>query len=222
MGLLPTQLDKDRLRSLTIELTSSYWSTPASDSFSLSSTLLSSLSSFPALRELDVSTYCAAEVDDRGYETWIANMRGLTSLKVGVADVSKARPLASIMSVLAILRACPELETLWIVFDASLLLPLRVDDEGYQPGELDPDIKTKDETGKMNENENENEWGVTNFFITHLRVGYSPIADDEKSLESLARCLRTVMPRLEKIRADRYPSEVDERWGQVQEMIVRQ
>lgn len=220
VGLLPTQLDKDRLRSLTIELTSSYWSTPASDSFSLSSTLLSSLSSFPALRELDVSTYCAAEVDDRGYETWIANMRGLTSLKVGVADVSKARPLASIMSVLAILRACPELETLWIVFDASLLLPLRVGDEGYQPGELDPDIKTKDETGKMNENENE--WGVTNFFITHLRVGYSPIADDEKSLESLARCLRTVMPRLEKIRADRYPSEVDERWGQVQEMIVRQ
>ena len=68
MEALPTRLDNARLRTLTIELTSSYWSTtPASDSFSLSSSLLSLLASFPSLRELDVSTYCAAEMDDEGY-----------------------------------------------------------------------------------------------------------------------------------------------------------
>ena len=65
--VLPTRLDNARLRTLTIELTSSYWSTPASDSFPFSSTLLSSLASFPSLRELDVSTYCAAEMDDKEY-----------------------------------------------------------------------------------------------------------------------------------------------------------
>jgi hypothetical protein len=42
-GALPTRLDNARLRRLTIELTSFYWSNPASDSFSLSSPLLSSL-----------------------------------------------------------------------------------------------------------------------------------------------------------------------------------
>lgn len=212
VGMLPTRLDKDRLHTLTIELTSSYWSTPASDSFSLSPSLLSSFASFSALRELDLSTYCSAEVDDTGYEAWIAGLRGLTSLKVGVADVSKAKPVASVGAVLAVLAACRQLETLWIVFDASLELPSGVD-KGKRPEEFD-------EVAKKDGDKGENEWGVTNHYITHLRVGYSPIGEDEKALEALTRCLRTVMPRLEKIRADKYPSEVDERWGKVQEMLV--
>lgn len=214
VGMLQTRLDKDRLQSLTLELTSSYWSTPASDSFALSPAILSSLACFSGLKELDVSTYCTAEVDDRGYEGWIAGLRGLTSLKVGVADVSKARPLASVGAVLAVLRACRQLETLWIVFDASLPLPSRIDNKGKQPG--GPEIKDG-----RDEDENENEWGVTNYLVTHLCVGYSPIWEDEKELEALTKCLRTVMPRLDKIRADKYPSEVDERWGKVQEMLVQ-
>jgi hypothetical protein len=221
VGVLPTRLDNARLRTLTIELTSSYWSTPASDSFSLSSSLLSSLASFPSLRELDVSTYCAAEMDDKGYETWIAGLRGLTSLKVGVADVSKARPLASLGAVLAVLKACRELETLWIVFDGSLGVPL-VDDKGKRRRGLETEtmVKIEGEVEMEDENENENEWGVTNDRITHIRVGHSPLGEDDKELEGLARCLRAVMPRLEKIRADRYPSEVYARWERVQEMLV--
>ncbi|KAH0832413.1 hypothetical protein J3R83DRAFT_13453 [Lanmaoa asiatica] len=217
VGVLPTRLDKDRLRTLTIELTSSYWSTPASDAFSLSPSFLSSLSSFPSLRELDVSTYCTAEVDDRGYEAWIAGLRGLTSLKMGVGDVSKATPVATVGAVLAVLKACRQLETLWIVFDGSVAPPLgdvRVDEKGKRWVELETEIE-----GEV-ERKDENGWGVTNHYITHIRVGHSPIGEDEKGLEALARCLRAVMPRLEKIRTGRYPSEVDARWGRVQEMLV--
>jgi len=218
VAALPTRLDKTRLDTLTIELTSSYWSTPASDTFSLSPSLLSSLASFPALKELDVSTYCAAEVDDGAYETWIAGLKGLTSLKVGVADVSKARPFASVGAVLAVLKACRQLETLWIVFDGSLGLP-SVEDKGKRRGELENE--GEGEGASHDENENENEWGVTNHHITHIRVGHSPLGEDDEGLEALARCLRTVMPRLEKIRADRFQSEVDVRWARVQNMVVK-
>ena len=128
VGVLPTRLDNARLRMLTIELTPSYWSSD-SISISLSSSLPSSLASFPLLRELDVSTYCAAEMDDLGYETWIAGLSGLTSLKVGAGEVSKARPLASLGAVLTVLRASRQLGTLWIAFDGSLGVP-SVDDEG--------------------------------------------------------------------------------------------
>ena len=128
VGVLPTRLDNARLRMLTIELTPSFWSSD-SISISLSSSLLSSLASFPLLRELDVGTYCAAEMDDSGYETWIAGLSGLAGLKVGVGDVSKARPLASLGAVLTVLRASRQLGTLWIAFDGSLGVP-SVDDEG--------------------------------------------------------------------------------------------
>ncbi|KAF8121204.1 hypothetical protein EV363DRAFT_1458241 [Boletus edulis] len=213
VGVLPTRLDKNRLHTLAIELTSSYWSTPASDTFSLSSSLLSSLASFPSLRELDISTYCAAEVDDQGYTTWIAALKGLTSLKVGVADVSKARPFASVGAVLAVLRACRQLETLWIVFDGTLGLP-SVDEKGKRRGQLN-------KVEKIDGSENKNEWGVTNHLITHIRVGHSPLGEDEKGLEAMARCLRSVMPRLEKIRSDKYPSEVEQRWARVQGTLAK-
>ena len=212
VGVLPTRLDNARLRTLTIELTPSYWS---SDSISLSSSLLSSLASFPSLRELDVSTYCAAEMDDSGYEAWIAGFSGLTSPKAGVADVSKARPLASLGAVVAVLRAYRQLETLWIVFDGSFGVP-SVDDEGRRRRGLETEIEGEVER----EDENENEWGVTNLRITHIHVGHSPLGEDDKELEGLARCLRVVMPRLEKIRADRCPFEVYARCGRVQEMLV--
>ncbi|KAG8214925.1 hypothetical protein J3R82DRAFT_10112 [Butyriboletus roseoflavus] len=219
VSVLPILLDKTRLCTLTIELTSSYWSTPASDTFSLSPSLLSSLSSFPSLRELDVSTFCAAEMDDWAYEAWISGLTSLTSLKTGVADVSKAKPVASVRAVLAVLKACRELETLWIVFDGSVTPPsgdVGVDENGKQPGE------TEDGDGERREDEDKDkdEWAVTNHHITHIRVGHSPIGEDEKGLEALARCLRAAMPRLEKIRADRYPSESDTRWRRVQEMLV--
>jgi len=79
-----------------------------SDTFSFSPSLLSSLAFFPSLRELAVSTYCAAKVDDRAYETWVVELRGLTSLKVGVVDVSKARPFASVGALLAALSTISE------------------------------------------------------------------------------------------------------------------
>lgn len=210
VSVLSTRLDKTRLRTLSIELTSSYWSTPASDTFSLSPSLLFSISSFPSLTELDVSTYCSAEVDDRAYETWISGLKGLTSLKMGVADVSKARPVASVSALLAVLRACRRLETLWFVFDGSLGLP-PADDKGKRRWLL----KSKTEGDGP-----ENEWGVTNHQITQIRVGFSPLGEDERGWEAMARCLRTVMPRLEKIWTERYPADVDERWRRVQEIMV--
>ena len=218
LGMLPQRTDKERLRTLTVELTSSYWSTPASDSFSLSP-VLPALGSFSGLRELDVSTFISSEMDDVAYETWAAGLTGLTSLKMGVGDVSKARPLASVGAVLAVLRACRQLETLWIVFDASLPLPSRADDKGKQSKEAETKNRQGREVAKTKKDENE--WGITNSLISQLRVGYSPIGEDEPALKALARCLGTVMPRLEKIRADRYPPEVDERWGRVQGMLTR-
>ena len=80
----------------------------ASDTFSFLPSLLSSLAFFSSLRELAVSTYCAAEVDDGAYETWIVELRGLTSLKVGVVDVSKARPFVSVGVLLAALSTISE------------------------------------------------------------------------------------------------------------------
>jgi len=125
--------------------------------------------------------------------------------------VSKARPLASVGAVLVVLRACRQLETLWIVFDGSLGVP-SVDDKGKRWGELG-EVERKDE------NENENEWDVRNHRITHIRVGHSTLGDD-KGLKGLAGCLRAVIPRLEKIRADRYPLEVWERWEKAQEILL--
>ena len=215
VGVLPTQLDNARLCMLMIELTPSYWST---DSISLSSSLLSSFASFPSLRELDVSTYCVAEMDDTGYETWIAGLRGLTGLQVGVADVSKARPLTSLGAVLAVLRACWQLETSWIVFDGSFWVP-SVDDKGKRWRGLETKANVKIKGKVEREDGDENEWGVMNHCITHLRVRHSPLGEDDKELEGLAMCLRAVMLRLDKIRADRY-SKVHARWGRVQDMLV--
>jgi hypothetical protein len=69
-------------------------------------------------------------------------------------------------------------------------------------------VKIEGEVAMEDRDENENEWGVTNDRITHIRVGHSPPGENDKELEGLARCSRAVMPRLEKIRADSYPSDI--------------
>ena len=125
----------------------------------------------------------------------------MTSLKVGVVDASKARPLASPGAVAAVLRACRQLETLWTVFDWSLGMPL-VDDKGKRRGELETEIEI--EGGVEREVGDENESGVKNQCITHIRVGHSSLGEDDKELEALTRCLRSAMMRLEKIRRPRY------------------
>ncbi|KAG9308448.1 hypothetical protein JVU11DRAFT_11787 [Chiua virens] len=211
VGMLPTRLDKARLHSLTIELTSSYWSTPASDSFVLSSPLLTSISLFPALNELDLSTYCTAELDDKAYETWLAGWTQLKSLKMGVADVSKVKPVATVGAILAILRACRQLETLGIAFDGTLPPPSGIAQKGKQPEESG---------GEEDKDRCQNEWGVMNHRITHLHVGYSPIEEDDEQLAELARCLKTVMPRLERIVPDRYPLENAAHWAKLQDIML--
>ena len=90
-----------------------------------------------------MGTYCAAEMDDSGYETWIAGLSGLAGLKVGVGDVSKARPLASLGAVLTVLRASRQLGTLWIAFDGSLGVP-SVDDRKGLETENEGEVEMED------------------------------------------------------------------------------
>ena len=107
--------------------------------------------------------------------------------------------LASLVAVVAVLRARRQLETLWTVLDGSLPF---VDNKGKRRRELETEIGIKG--GVEREVGDENESGVKNQRITHIRVGHSSLGEDDKELEGLTRCLRSAMMRLEKIRRPRY------------------
>ena len=115
--------------------------------------------------------------------------------------MSKVGPLANLGAVVAVLRACRQLETSWTVFDGSLGMPF-CGQQGKAAGELETEIGIKG--GVEREVGNENESGVKNQRITHIRVGHSSLGEDDQELEGLTRCLRSAMMRLEKIRRPRY------------------
>ncbi|KIJ04364.1 hypothetical protein PAXINDRAFT_22350, partial [Paxillus involutus ATCC 200175] len=209
--ILPLHLDKSRLRSLTIELTSSYWTALASETFPLALPLITPLLSFHALRELDLDLFSASGLDDNAYERLAKVWTGLKCLKVGTGDVLRLRPVASFKAVISLLTYCTSLEVLHVVFDGEIPPPpphmsaSQVgeggDGRGWRQGR----------GGGKGEG-----WGVCNKLITELHVGHSPIVD----AGVVASCLGSLMPRLKQIGCAKYPLEEVERWRKVQTLLA--
>ncbi|KAI9566252.1 hypothetical protein HD554DRAFT_2174709 [Boletus coccyginus] len=198
---LPTHLDNTRLHTLTIEVTQlPYYDRPIKSLSSLTEPLLEPLYAFSALRVLDLSSFCALGLNDAVYAQLAMMWPELTSLKVGTTDVSEGRPAASVGAVIAVLRFCPHLQTLHIVFNGSIPPP--------------PPVTVEEERAAVSQ---VNRWGVSNQHITRIHVGNSPFWEGIDNLKDLASCLKSVMPRLETIRSQ---TDLAEPWRMVQNLLV--
>ncbi|KAF9237980.1 hypothetical protein BU15DRAFT_62825 [Melanogaster broomeanus] len=219
LGALPVHLNKSRLRSLTVELTSSYWTTLSSDTFTLTLDVLSPLLAFHALRDLNLDRFSAAELDDTAYAGLAKAWTGLRRLQVGTTDPSRARPVASFRAVISLLTYCTSLETLHVAFDGTIAPPPYVAPSVAAEGEAQVD--GEDERHRQVELEGRagggEGWGVSNKLITELHVGHSPIMDVH--VDVVASSLRSLMPRLKKIGCSKYPQEEVDRWGKVQDIL---
>ena len=239
--MLPTRFDTTQLRRLTISLRSSFRSALAlHSSFPLTEPLVASLYAFSSLVTLDMNAFCASELDDAAYERMAGAWPELRSLKMGAADVTRVKPVASVGAVIAMLRSCPCLETLHIVFDGAIPPPLPTTvldvDEGTQRGESAGSGEAEKvgvEGGRGRKKEGmttgwARSWGISNQYITEIHVGHSPTGEDVEGLKNLALCLRSVMPRLRRIQSMKDPLAVldmfdmteSEGWQTVQRLLV--
>lgn len=224
--ILPTRFDTTQLRSLAILFKSSFHSLlPLA--FPLSEHLLESLYPFSALVTLDLNAFCTSVLDDAMYERMAVAWPELKSLKIGAADESRGEPVASVGAVIAVLRSCPCLETLHVVFNGSIPPPRPVMrphvDRGTPHG-------NSVEVGKEGEEERVEDgreatspartWGVSNQHITEIHVGHSLIVADRERLRDLVSCLRSVMPRLERIQSRKEPSGVADSWRTAQRLLL--
>ncbi|KAH0832412.1 hypothetical protein J3R83DRAFT_13451 [Lanmaoa asiatica] len=108
--MLPTRFDTSQLRHLTISLRSSFRRMHTlHSSFPLTEPLLASLYAFSSLVALDLDSFCASELDDAAYERMAGAWPELRSLKVGTADGSRGKPVASVGAVIVVLLSCPVL-----------------------------------------------------------------------------------------------------------------
>ncbi|KAG8214928.1 hypothetical protein J3R82DRAFT_10115 [Butyriboletus roseoflavus] len=239
--MLPMRLDTTQLRHLTITLRSSFRrALTLHSSFPLTEPILASLYAFSSLVTLDMNAFCASELDDAAYERMAGAWPELRSLKVGAADVSRMKPVASVGAVIAVLRSCPCLETLHIVFDGAIAPPppttaLDVD-EGTQRGKsagggeaekvgVEGVEGGKEERVTMSRTCS---WGISNQYMTEIHVGHSPAGEDMEGLKNLASCLRSVMPRLGRIQSIKDPLGMlgmfdmaeSEGWRTVQRLLV--
>ena len=213
---LPTRLDNTRLHSLTIEATG--YSCPCIQSWSWpTEPLLESLYAFSVLRALDLSSFCALALNDAAYAQMAMMWPELTSLKVGTTDMSEGRPAASVGAVIAVLRFCPHLQTLHIVFNGSIPPPPPVMVADGEEEEENVDMEGVEDKKEERAASQVNRWGVSNQHVTQIHVGYSPFWEGVDSLKDLASCLKSVMPRLETIRSK---TDVAEPWGMVQNLLV--
>ncbi|KAH7884927.1 hypothetical protein F5I97DRAFT_1928342 [Phlebopus sp. FC_14] len=144
---LPAHLDKTTLRSIMIELTSSYWSTPSGETFRLDITLITPLLAFHSLTTVDLDLFSSAGLDDEAFDVMAKTWPNLRTLALGTCDVSRAKPLATINALISLLTHCPNLESLHFVFDGSV----------PPPAEIPHDVQ--------------------NNRITKLQVGHSSIED---------------------------------------------
>ena len=238
--MLPTKFDTTELRNLTISLRSSHRRGLMLHSFPLTEPLLASLYPFSALVTLDLDSFCTRELDDAAYERIAATWPELRSLKLGAADMSRAEPVASVGAVIAVLRSCPYLETLHIVFDGSIPPPspvmmLDVDSlRGTQHGEWAGGSEGSG-GGRVEEGKEERvatsqvrTWGISNQHITQIHVGHSPIVEDREKSRDLVSCLGSVMPRLGRIQSRKESSDMfdmfdmaeSEGWQSAQRLLV--
>lgn len=197
-SLLPRCVDTSRLLSLTIEPTSSIVGIPKWCTLRLQEPLVSILVEFRALQELDLDLLRTAQMSDADYERLTASLTQLRSLKLGTSNpsITRLRPVATVATVIAVLRHCKQLETLHILFDGSIPPP-----ESFTSQEGDVAFSEK------------LEWGVSNHFITRLDVGYTPIQD--ATIHAIASCFRSIMPCLVQIEYQ----DRDEEWRLVQNIL---
>ena len=206
---LPTRLDNTQLRILTIELTRPIDYSPSS---LLTESLAESLYAFSALRVLDLSSFSTLNLNDAAYARMATMWPELTSLKVGMTDMCKGKPAASVGAVIAVLRFCPHLQTLHIMFNGSIPPPPLVAVEEEENVDARGEDKKEGKAGASQVNG----WGISNQHITQIHVGYSPFCEGIDSLKDLASCLKSVMPWLEIIR-----SKTDvAKWSMVQNLLV--
>lgn len=201
--LLPFRLDASRLLSLTIQPRSSTMGITMWHTLELREPLASTLANFTALRELDLDLFCTARMLDEDYAYMAGSLVHLRSLKLGTANPSVSRPwpVASIGAVIAVLRYCKHLETLHLLFDASI----------PPPGGLTmPDGRVALSEELVHQGW---AWGVSNRCITKLFVGYSPIG--YATIGAVASCFKSIMPRL--VQIDRKTQ--DEEWRLVQDIL---
>ncbi|KAF8121208.1 hypothetical protein EV363DRAFT_1435932, partial [Boletus edulis] len=215
---LPAQLAITQLRFLTIELTFKY-NLPAARRHlaSLTEPSLASLNSFSALHTLDLSSFCTSDLNDAVYARMAATWPELRCLKMGTADISNGKPVASVGAVIAVLRFCLRLQTLHIVFDGSIPPPCPTtndEESGVSVERVEEGKEEQEMVGQVNR------WGVSNAHITQIHIGHSPTGWGVDELKGLATCLRSVMPRLGTIQSKKEPSAVAERWRMVQHMLV--
>ncbi|KAH7890205.1 hypothetical protein F5I97DRAFT_1924763 [Phlebopus sp. FC_14] len=130
-----------------IELTSSYWPTPSSETFRLDITLITPLLVFHSLTTVDLDLFSSAGLDDEAFSVMAKTWPNLRRLALGTCDVSRAKPLATINALISLLTHCPNLESLHLAFDGSV----------PPPTEILPDVQ--------------------NNHITKLQVGHSSIED---------------------------------------------
>ncbi|KAG6379444.1 hypothetical protein JVT61DRAFT_11920 [Boletus reticuloceps] len=216
---LPAQFDITQLRFLTIELTFEDYHLGVARKHlpSLREPFLASLNSFSALHTLDLSSFCTSDLDDAVYARMAATWPELRCLKMGTADISNGKPVASVGAVIAVLRFCPRLQTLHIVFDGSIPPPcptMNDEESGVSVERVEEGKEEQEMVGQVNR------WGVSNAHITQIHIGHSPTGWGMDTLEDLATCLRSVMPQLGTIQSKKEPSAVAERWQMVQRMLV--
>ncbi|KAF8452825.1 hypothetical protein L210DRAFT_2058464 [Boletus edulis BED1] len=212
---LSQRLDFAQLRFLTIELTTPSYCPPPGSSSLLTEPLLFPLHSFSALHTLDLSSFRASHLDDAAYERVVAPWPELRCLKLGTTDALKWWPAASVRAVIAVLRSCPHLQTLHIVFNGSIPPPCPTMNDEEASERVEDGKDERAEVGQVNR------WGVSNAHITQIHVGHSPIGVDIAGLKGLATCLGSVMPRLRTIQSEKELSNLAGRWRMVQDMLVR-
>ena len=196
--LLRRRLDTSRLLSLTIQRRSTGVGALIGRTLKLRQPLVSALVEFTALRELDLDTFCTAQMSDTDYACLAGSLTQLRSLKLGTANPSVIQPrlAASIGAVIMVLSHCKHLETLHIAFDGFISPP------GTPDGKLVPSEALARQG-----------WGVSNKLITKLCVGSSPIGD--ATVNGIASCLKSIMPSLVQIEC----KAGDEGWRSVQNIL---
>lgn len=212
--VLPTQFDVTQLHCLEIELTVSHLQCGPLPSM-LAEPVLQHLYLFAALRRLDMRSFCTSSLDDAAYARMAASWPELRSLKMGTTDVNKEiKPAASVGAVIALLKFCPHLHTLHIVFNGSIppphqtLMPYTAKDGKSVRGE---DVGAEEGKWEKRAAMRQNRWGISNWHITQIHVGHSPLAKNVDGYKDLMSCLRSVMPRLKSIQPDKKPFDVAER-----------
>ncbi|KAL4066484.1 hypothetical protein V8B97DRAFT_1874426 [Scleroderma yunnanense] len=188
--ILPDHLDKVALRTISVELTSSYWIARSSETFPLEFDILKPLLVFRSLRTVDLDLFSTGGLDDDAFSMMAQAWPSLESFALGTADVSRKHPKTTLRALISLLTHCPNLSDVRIVFDGTMNLT----DTG--------DVHT----------------GVVNTRITEISVGHSPL-EDVNAMATCLGMLMPRLRSIVNVLWDRDYQDSIERWEEVQRML---